>query len=342
MKKLKRQHKKYLHARARYAVRAKKRSGKPRSASHHFNTLYSRSALYRPPKRKFFASPPPVNFNLQYENCENVISYINSIKKAASKNRDILINLANVTDIREGAIAMLLSVMKEISNKKISVRGTLPINKDAKTVLENSGFLEFVESANRHNSKSKNVMRTGKKGNPSSQLGTDVRNAMNTVWGGHGRNPPLRAAIYEMIRNSCDHAYKNENQLAWHLAISHDESKNLVKFSFVDNGNGIIETMTKRKSLLGIMDFFKSNSDLLDTAFKGGIESRTRLPWRGKGLPAILENLTDNYIKNLLVITNDVFLHFDKGLREDLGIRFEGTYYYWEVDTTCEKICFTD
>ena len=114
---------------------------------------------------------------------------------------------------------------------------------------------------------------------------------------------------------------------------------NLVKFAFVDNGEGILKTFRsgKLKKFLGL---FKNDVDILDTAFKDGIKSRTGLSWRGKGLPTIYENYEDGYIKNLLVISNDIFLNFDAGIKRKLDNPFSGTYYYFEVDQTCEKACF--
>ena len=282
---------------------------------------------------------PPI-FNLQWENCVEVIKYINNIKKFAELRKNITVNLSRVTEIREGAIAMLLSVMKEAAKRGIGINGTEPINPKAKEVLEHSGFFKFVRRSYKAESiKSKNLMRIGKKGTSHEFLGAEIRKAMDTVWGKEGRNPLVHTVAFEMMRNSCDHAFQKTERTWWHLSISHDEDKHSVKFSFVDNGKGIIKTLGGK----GLGKFFRQftgSSDILSTAFKGEIESRTGLPWRGKGLPTIFENFNDGYIKNFLVISNNAFIHFDRGIFKTLPISYDGTYYYWEVDKSCVKAVY--
>ena len=142
-----------------------------------------------------------------------------------------------------------------------------------------------------------------------------------------------------MMRNSHDHAFKNEESVIWHFAISHDDEKKEVKFSFVDNGKGIIKTFTEG-FLSKFLNLFTDNRDLLETAFKDGINSRTGLSWRGKGLPTIYENYQDKYFRNLVVITNDVYLDFDRKIQKKLSVPFSGTYYFWSLDVTCTKACY--
>jgi len=142
-----------------------------------------------------------------------------------------------------------------------------------------------------------------------------------------------------MMRNSVDHAFHKPEKIRWHLSISHDEENHLVKFSFVDNGRGIIESMRKSKLRL-YFHRFVDGADVLDTAFKNGMESRTGLSWRGQGLPFIYENYDEGIVKNFLIISNNVFIHYDTGIKTLLPVSFSGTYYYWEIDQTCKKAVF--
>jgi hypothetical protein len=284
---------------------------------------------------------PPV-FNLKDENCVRVIKYVNQIHKSAAANKNVLVNLENVKDIREGAIAMLLSVMSDVRKRfGVRIHGNMPKDPMAKLVMEQSGFFKFV---NRNDTlpvipAHKNILRTGVRNTTMEFLGEDIKDAMNTVWKERGRNPLLWGGVFEMMRNSVDHAFPKAQKVRWHIAINHDDEKQLVKFSFVDNGKGIIKSM-KKSLLRGAIHHFIDGADVLDTAFHDGIESRTGLPWRGKGLPFIFENYSEGIVKNFLVITNNVFIHYDSGIKRLLPVSFDGTYYYWEIDATCKKACF--
>jgi len=283
----------------------------------------------------------PSIFNLQYENCNNVIKYINSIKEVAEKGKNINILMDGIDEIGEGAIAMLLSVIAEI-NENILIRGIKPKPGISRDILEKSGFFNYMDGhIHKKNRNTKNtILKTsGFNYGGTINLPLEIRNANETVWKESGRNPPLRAVVFEMIRNSCDHAFINQNNIIWHLGISHDDDLNQVKFSFVDNGRGIIKSLSERK-LQKVLNLFKDNVDLLDSAFRDGIRSRTGISWRGKGLPTIFENYQDGYFKNLIVISNDVFIDFEKNLSMKLEEPFNGTYYFWSLDTDCKKACY--
>jgi len=264
---------------------------------------------------------------------------------AKQRHKVIIVDIEDVVNVREGALAMLLSVMKEIDNSKsrhkARIVGSVPKDEGANSVLESSGFYEFVTRHGRqHTPKGKNIMRRGVARTAPHFLGNEVRKSMETIWGAPGRNPVLRNMIFEMMRNSCDHAFVEEDETQWHLAISHDIQNKVVKFSFVDNGRGIIQSLKSDTPFKKIINFFSGNDDILETAFRNGIESRTGFKWRGKGLPSIFEGYREGYIKNLLVISNDVILHFDVGNKRILPHSYKGTYYYWEIDSTCKRMCY--
>jgi hypothetical protein len=236
---------------------------------------------------------------------------------------------------------MFLSVIDELIKIGIGITGTKPKIIIERDKLEKSGFFKYMNGkVEIKNSNTKNtILRTGGKSNTHIDLSTEIKNANETVWGIKGRNPPLRGTVFEMIRNSYDHAFKNENNVIWHLGISHDEDEKQVKFSFVDNGRGIIKSFSE--GFLGtLFNMFRDNCDILETAFRNGIESRTGLSWRGKGLPTIFENYEDGYLKNLVVISNDVFIDFDRNIYKKLNVPFKGTYYFWVLNEECKKACY--
>lgn len=47
-----------------------------------------------------------------------------------------------------------------------------------------------------------------------------------------------------------------------------------------------------------------------------------------------------NGFTNLVVITNNVYLDFDKNIIQEINVPFSGTYYFWKVDKTCNPAYF--
>ena len=336
MKKLTEKNKRFFSTTSKNAIRnRRKRKNKTYKGIKEILSDYNRNSnvIYE----KISA---PKQFNLKFENCEAVILFINNLKKLGDK-KNIQILMDDVVEIGEGAIAMLLSVINEFTSKGISIMGTKPNNKDARSILEKSGFFKYLRTVlSEENANTKNIiLRTGDSTTSHNEIATEVRNSMETVWGVNARCPLLVGGIVEMVRNSCDHAFKSEDSITWHLGLSHLESTKLVKYSFVDNGKGIIKTFQKGPLKLFLV-LFKDNVDVLQEAFRDGITSRTGLPWRGKGLPTIYEMYTENIISNLIVISNNVYMDFDRKIYVTLHNNFSGTYYYWEVSDKCKKSYF--
>jgi hypothetical protein len=321
---------KFLHNAKIYAIN-----------NHTANINHKNNTHENPNTIKFINKLAPVKFNLQYENCVAVIRFINELKTVGKKGRHININMENVIEIGNGAISMLLSVIYDLGNNGILVKGTKPKNKEVNAILEKSGFFKYIKTVlSDENSNSKNkILRTGDNKTSATELAEEVRKSMETVWGVNARCPRLYGGIFEMVRNSCDHAFKNSELTTWHLGLTHVDEENKVKFSFVDNGKGIIKTFLSGV-LKNFINLFKDNTDILVTAFSDGIESRTKLSWRGKGLPSIYEMREDNIITKLIVITNDVYIDFDEKIHVTLPVSYSGTYYYWEINKSCVKSYF--
>lgn len=303
-------------------------------------------AIGKKQKRKAMRKLPqiwaPEKLTLQFGYSEEVLSFINKLKMLGKTEKEISIRLDNVTEIGEGAIGMLLSVINELTLRDVALVGEKPQNNFARDALERSGFFKYMKGyVAPENLKTKNIIiRTGNINTSQRELSPEMPKAMETVWGEAGRCPVLFGGIGEMLRNSCDHAFDNGDKITWHLGVSHLEKEKTVKFSFVDNGIGIINKYYENSLFKQVKDIFKTNAKILENAYKNGIESQTGLPWRGKGLPTIYDLYEDNIITNLIVITNNVYLDFDNKNFEEINVPFSGTFYFWKVDQTCEPNYF--
>lgn len=284
----------------------------------------------------------PKKFTLEPKNVKEALAYIGKVKEIGKKKKDVNFILEDVEEIGIGAISMLISVMQELEEKNIYFKGVKPKKDEPKDILERSGFMKFVDGkVSEKNKHTKNtIFTTGKSSTHQSSIVDAIHKANHTVWSEYGRSPLLYGTIVEMIKNSCKYAFKSNEKVRWHIAVNHDEENNKVKFSFVDNGIGIINSFEKSELLKIFSGFFRDNAEFIETAYKNGIESKTGKSWRGTGLPTIYETYEDKIIKKLVVITNDVYCDFEENKSIILKKTFSGTYYYWEMDRDCLKHSF--
>jgi disulfide oxidoreductase YuzD len=105
-----------------------------------------------------------------------------------------------------------------------------------------------------------------------------------------------------------------------------------------DIGHGILETLRKKATQI-VSDILKSDIEILDRAFDKKYVSVTNDINRNKGLPKIKKIVINNYVNNLIVITNNVLLNFSSESNSKiLNKKFNGTFYYWELNKNCIDI----
>ncbi|RYX84646.1 ATP-binding protein [bacterium] len=279
----------------------------------------------------------PVEFSIKRQP-DKVFEFIATLKNFKKRNvKAIFIQLKYCTYISNGAIALIISAIEELKTSGIKVSGSYPVDKKTRTILEKSGFFNYVIG----NISEENKITL----NTILQQGTDVVNsaavaplvlkAMEYVWGQPYRNPRVQSLLIELMANTVNHAFPGNKKSKWHLSMSTTPNENKVSFTFIDNGQGINRTLNikfvdKIKAL-----FLDSSNAVLKAAFDGKFGSRTKERIRGRGLPSVKRCYSENYISNLVVIANDVYLDFGKNQVKKLVKEFEGTCYYWELDLNC-------
>jgi hypothetical protein len=119
----------------------------------------------------------------------------------------------------------------------------------------------------------------------------------------------------------------------WWATVYGDLARRRVCYSFLDTGVGIFKSVNLhwvRKAFrrLGLGD----NSKVLLEILEGRVESRTGLPYRGKGLPTIYKKSQSGNIKSLFIIANDVYADVTNNDYRTLNVPFPGTLLYWESE----------
>ena len=129
------------------------------------------------------------------------------------------------------------------------------------------------------------------------------------------------SSLVEAMTNVRNHAY-NKTEKWWMMAMKQGDG---VCFAILDNGLGIPRTIKKniREQLV------PNDAHLIDSAMKGNLRTRTGEPWRGKGLPKILENLERGLIQDLHVVAQRGH-YAAKNQSRKLRHKFQGTLISWD------------
>ncbi len=283
----------------------------------------------------------PNNLSL-LDNTEIVLEFVQKCKAFINeKVDDLIFDFSNVTEISVGSMALFLSLIQDLNSDGITARGNLPKDERARDEFLKSGFLRFFRSIIKVRTKYQNAILVQDEGKINQETSApEVEESMLTVFGKATRNGKLQGMIIEIMTNAVNHAFSSSyKHTKWYLSIFHEIEKNKVKFCFVDNGKGILNTI--RTKYFGLDKTWDPETVIIK-AFEGIYGSRTRQGERGTGLIAIKAALSENIISKLKVLTNDLFYDFETQKVTHLKNNFNGTFYFWELDTSCKNVNYTD
>lgn len=297
--------------------------------------------------------PAPANCSF-LENTEQVISFFNRLEDARARKRTTFVVLKKVEKLDYGAVSILLSIMSMFKHEKIGFNGDFPRVDEARKLLIESGFFEYINGGKSKEDPKYIPGRTNqifthldKKVTPDLSLPI-MAYASQTIWGEKRIDGGLHSILMELMQNTNNHASSNvPGEKHWWLSVNHEPATKKVGFAFVDHGVGVLASlgrkppeskwngwMEKVTSAFGA----KSNEEFLDLLLAGKIhETVTKKSYRGKGLPNVKRMLDLNRISALYVVTNNVFGDVVNNKYRPLGINFSGTFFYWELRETNES-----
>ena len=315
-----------VHKRIRLlrACRPRIKSRRPRysDTKEYFNSL---------PEIPFVA---PQKFNLR-TNPEEVIQYVNSINATAISYKNqckVRFVLNGIQDIDNGAIGMLLTLVNALARRKVRSYGDMPNNVDARIAFEQSGFFQYVRmlQGKKVSATDSFIVQQGSDRTNSQAIGSQIRKIMLHLTGKEQRHQPLYSLIGEIISNSIEHANALSKDKNWLLSVHYESDR--VRVMVTDIGKGILTTLRKKTSQkLRDTITLTSGPEVLFNLFNRKYQSSTFEKNRNKGLPKIKECYDNNFIQNLLVITNNVYLDFNGIDTRVLTPNFQGTFYSWDL-----------
>jgi hypothetical protein len=330
------QNKKRLKHRTKQKIKHKNRKKKMQNFSK--TTNYS----YYDKKNQEFKFLAPEIFSIM-DNPKETIEYFNDvIKKIDEKfHHKLTINflLQKVNKITIDAIMYMLAITKN-TKKNHNTRGSYPVDNEAKALFMNSGFLKYVYSNKNIINPSPNEdiqIRMSNDSNKNAITCKEINSIIIEKYGIARRKLQfLYDILYEMMINTNEHAYSSETFLLnnWYVYVALEEQR--VKFSFLDTGIGIPNTVNKnffeKINLLGL----KTDADLILSALNGKFKTSTMQEYRGKGLPKFTKYNKTKKIRNFKIVSGKGMVVFNEEKQDylvyNLDKRLIGTVYYFEIE----------
>ncbi len=289
----------------------------------------------------------PEDFRL-IENTDECLKFFNKIRHYDSRsnikgNKFVKCSLSNVKFIDYGAIAIFTAISDNHNLKKIGLRTVFPKDKSCQQFFYNSGLLSrfFDSNGNRIKNKSNSSVMVFESGK-GKLLVSDIKSMSNIIKKSAKHLTKTDAyclPINSMLKEICGNSIEwGKSSKQWLFGLKFEDDK--IIFNVTDVGKGILKTLNIKFNKT-FRDKLSSKSDLeiLNGAFEKKYNSNTHEINRNKGLPSIRYNFKSGNIKNLVVLTNNVILHFENNSQSrtlsNNGSYLRGTYYQWEMDLEC-------
>lgn len=288
-------------------------------------------------------APSNFSFTENPEECSRFFNLIRNRNNHYYKDGYYFVGLElqHINKIDYCSVSVLKALLDEFKSKQVQVQGSLPKNQHCNKFLQESGFYDGLIPLShnkpfRFKGNHDRIMFTKGAGSLSKDEDKKVVDILKRIrkhlTGENKHCPQLRTIILEICGNSIEHSESYNKQ--WTLGVKYEPD--YVTITLLDMGKGIIKTLYKTLGQKFEDFLFKSEMQILEGAFNKKYQSKTQDTNRNKGLPVIKERLNEGFIKNIVVITNNVLLNFDSD-RESKKFKegFKGTIFKIELDKTC-------
>lgn len=318
-----------------------------------FKENYRLSRLKKTAKTQYVARKKYRNYRIRtapedfsiIDNSEQVISFINTLRKDYRNKRKVFVNMNEVTKVTNESLCLLLSNMMLFRERKIDFNGNYPYDERAYKVVVESGFLEKLY--NRRVKNTINKVNSPIYTHSAYKSNADIADAIilscsKFLWQTECNCSGVYNAFIELMANTIEHADEIEGKQKWWVTATKDEEKEKVTFSFVDYGRGIIKTLTNadQKRYKNIVErlLAKWTGDeamLLKEVMEGALTlSEKDGVQYGNGLNSIYEDMVDDQLDNVVIISNNVFADVKNGKYRKMSESFPGTFICWEINKT--------
>ena len=158
-------------------------------------------------------------------------------------------DLSSVKELTPDAILYLISMLANFtkSHPQCKIRGVLPQDINARTMLIESRILDYVKRPmpSRYTNRNILIMKHGLKVDPeiAAEVVEFVESHLNLT---ESDIVPVYDAIIELMANTAQHAAEVKYTVHWWVITVYRPDQNSVHISFLDNGLGIPHTVNKK------------------------------------------------------------------------------------------------
>jgi hypothetical protein len=267
--------------------------------------------------------------------------FLKDFRSLLLQRKRIFVDFSTTENLTVEAVLVFLAILKEVGGKKTARKvsttiGNSPLrHTTAAKLLRESGFYEHVNSdidmtapdATRGTIRPRDGTRVS-----TALADTLTEKAAIAVFGRPKKLPGVYRTFIEVMGNTKQHAGRGEEEERWWAMVHTDPKTHRAEFAFYDGGVGIIGSFRVRlRSTLQALGLMPPEQDILYDLIHGEYKSRTNLPYRGKGLPAIAQAVSRRQIENLKILSNRVVADVANDTVNPLPTEFRGTLIYWEL-----------
>lgn len=287
----------------------------------------------------------PANFSL-VQNRDETLCFFDSVLRTinrCSKMDKLYFNFSDIEYISTDAIMYIIALIKNVKRMRafhIMCAGSMPRNKEARELIEKSGFYKFVSALNRSKVSTINDRIQISSGFDSDgALTGEICNFVHQSCGGGPKDTKrLYSMVMELMTNTRQHAYGESGAMVGKWYIFAENIENRVRFVFLDTGLGIPATINKKgteelKEFIRIFGIGINDSKYISSALRGEFRTETKQVNRGKGLPGIYEDSCNGILTNLIIISGrgECRIMPDRSIQENqLKTSFAGTLFMWD------------
>lgn len=292
----------------------------------------------------------PANFSI-IDNHEEVIRFCNKLRNDYHNRNKVFVNLRNVVTVTNESLCLLLSNMMMFREKRIPFDGSFPIDNHAKFIIMESGFFPTLYNNRRRsvNNVKSSIFTHSSNSSNEDLVDEIIKSCSVFLWNEEFNCGGVYNAFVELMSNTIEHADEIEGKKKWWVTVTKDAANKKVSFSFVDYGRGIIATLKdvnhKRHNSIVETLMSKWNDDdtkLLKSVMEGALKiSEKGESQYGNGLNSIYQDMIDNNLNNVVIISNNVYADVKNDNYLKMGSNFPGTFISWEINqnTNHESIC---